>query len=49
MGGIPYGRSNNRDIAFICERLQSFLLLDGGCSLGQIEPGYELYLKHANF
>jgi hypothetical protein len=48
-GGIPYGRSNNREIAFICERLQSFLLLDSGVSFGQIEPGYERYLKHAEF
>ena len=48
-GGIPYCRSNNRGIAFICERLQSFLMLDSGCNFGQISPGYERYLKHANF
>jgi len=48
-GGIPYARSNDRNIAFVCERLQSFLMLDGGCTFGQIDPGYETYLKHANY
>jgi hypothetical protein len=48
-GGIPYGRNLNREVAFICERLQSFLLLESGCTFAQIEPGYEQYLKHAEF
>jgi hypothetical protein len=48
-GGIRYGRSNNRVIAVVCERMQSFILLEEGCRLGQIEPGYELYLKHADW
>ena len=46
-GGIPFGKANDRPIAAVCERLMSFILMDHGMTLGQIPPGYEKYLRHA--
>ncbi len=46
-GGIPHAKEDNRNIACICERLLSFLLLQHGFLLDQIPPGYEQYLYHA--
>ncbi len=46
-GGLPRGLDNNRNVACICERLQSFIMLHDGLRFGQIPPGYEKYLRHA--
>jgi len=45
-GGVPHGRTNTRDVASICERLHSFILLSNGIKFAQIPPGYEKYMRH---
>lgn|GEM_PF-5405811 len=45
-GGVPWGKTNTREVASICERLHSFILLSNGMKFAQIPPGYEKYLRH---
>ena len=45
-GGVPWGRTNTREVASTCERLHSFIMLSNGIKLGQMPPGYELYMRH---
>ncbi len=45
-GGVPWGKTNTREVASICERIHSFIMLSNGIKVGQIPPGYEKYLRH---
>lgn len=45
-GGVPWGKTNTREVASICERIHSFILLSHGMKFAQIPPGYEKYLRH---
>lgn len=46
LDGIPHIHNNDKQTAYVCEKLHSFLLIDCGMKIAQIPPGYEQYLKH---
>ena len=49
LDGIPHIHNNNKEVAQVCERIFSFILLKEGFIFAQIPPGYEKYLKHRDY
>ena len=49
IGGIPGHNQSSRLATHVFERFTSYLLMSQGYSFGQIPPGYEQFLMHADW